>query len=188
MENENKNTETNMTEGAKETGATEKATEDQLREELEALKGKYAGLEADNKKLKDTNNKLSSENADWKKQSREKLSAEEKANAEREEQDAQTKQHIAELEREVKVSKSKQRYIEYGFDSKEAEDLSTKEIEGDMESILKAFKTKQDNEIKKAKEEWLNNPPSVKTGGKTTGKDEEMDDIEKAFNKGLGLR
>lgn len=183
MENENKNPQ--ATEGATENnGATEKEQQKSLQEQYEELQGKFKGLEADNKKLKETNDKLSSENANWKKQSREKLSAEEKANAERQEQDAQTKQHIADLEREVKIGKSKQRFIEFGFDSKEAENLSNMEIDGDMESILKAFKTKQEQAVKKAQEEWLNNQPQVKVGGKSANN--EMDDFEKAFNKGLG--
>lgn len=119
---------------------------------------------------KNKNDTLSSEIAENKRKEREKMSAEEKAAAERQEQwDAMVDQN-EQLNRKLKIRDFYDQYIERGFDKELAMASATAMVDGDSATVMsneKIFSDKREASLKASWEkEYSINPPSGNGAGK----------------------
>ena len=115
-------------------------------------------------KVKNANNKFSSEIAEYKRQIKAKMTDDEKKAAELEEKNKEREAHIAELERSVKVSENKAAYIAMGY----TEALSTKAAEAmadnNIEEVMNAQKEFNTEREKLIKAEMLKKTPTPPAG------------------------
>ena len=119
---------------------------------------------------KNKNDTLSSEIAENKRKEREKMSADEKAAAERQEQwDAMVNQNN-QLTRNLKIRDFYDQYIERGFDKELAMASATAMVDGDSATVMsneKIFSDKREAALKASWEkEYQINPPSGNGSGK----------------------
>lgn len=119
----------------------------------------------ENAKLKRTNDKLSSEAADYKRKWKDTLSTQEKASMEKAEAEAARDEHMKQLEREVAVFKSEKSFVLLGYNEEQAHNAAIAQYDHDTETLFKIQKEVQDGLIKKQQEEWLKTRPPVQTGG-----------------------
>lgn len=116
-------------------------------------------------KLKRTNDKLSSEAADYKRKWKDTLSTQEKASMEKAEAEAARDEHMKQLEREVAVFKSEKSFVLLGYSEEQAHNAAIAQYDHDTDTLFKIQKEVQDGLIKKQQEEWLKTRPPVQTGG-----------------------
>lgn len=116
-------------------------------------------------KLKRTNDKLSSEAADYKRKWKDTLSTQEKASMEKAEAEAARDEHMKQLEREVAVFKSEKSFVLLGYSEEQAHNAAVAQYDHDTDTLFKIQKEVQDGLIKKQQEEWLKTRPPVQTGG-----------------------
>lgn len=154
------------TETAKETTA-ETTTEVELSAE-EKLQQTMVELA----KLKKSFDKASSEASTYKKQLREKLSADEIAlqeNAEKEEK-------LNQLLKENTIAKLEKGFLTLGYSGELATKAATAQFENDVDELFKIQKEHQDSFAKKIEAEWLKNRPEANMGtgesGSTVTKEE----------------
>ena len=117
-------------------------------------------LTSNYEKVKNANNKMSSEIADYKRQLKAKMSEDEQKASEAKEHEDERK----ELEREVSVSKNKASFIGLGYTEEQAETASEAMADGDVESVLKVQKEFNENLEKAVKAEMLKNTPKPASG------------------------
>lgn len=119
-----------------------------VEEKLKALE-EIEDQQSEVDRYKAANNKLSAENADWKRKERERMSEEDKNKLDREEYERQTKETIDALNktidgyrRDANISASKSAYIGMGMDEKTAHKIAEMEVDGkleDVHSLMKGF-------------------------------------------------
>lgn len=93
------------------------------------------------KKLKESFDKVSSELAAKKKEERERMTAEERAEEERKAQLEAMQTELTELRRERAIDKATAKYLEVGFDAELAKSTAIAYVEGDHEAVF-------DNQLK----------------------------------------
>lgn len=114
---------------------------------------------------KDALDKATSEAASYKKQLREKMSAEEEK-AEREaEERAALQARVAELERERTISSYVSNYLAMGYDEGLAKSTAEALVAGDMETVFENQRTYVQNKEKALRAEMLKNTPRPAAGG-----------------------
>lgn len=133
-------------------------------------------------RLKAALSKANSEAADYKRQLRDKQTAEEKAEAERAEREAAREARIAELEAKERVSTYKSWAMDAGYDGATADLLATALPTGVSEDFFTALKTFNANQRKAADVSALNNQPGLSVGLPPSGSgksalDEKLDKI-----------
>lgn len=122
-------------------------------------------------KLKRTNDKLSSEAADYKRKWKDTLSVQEKASMEKAEAEAARDEHMKQLEREVAVFKSEKSFVLLGYSEEQAHNAAIAQFDHDTDTLFKIQKEVQDGLIKKQQEEWLKTRPQVQTGAGSEAED-----------------
>lgn len=119
---------------------------------------------------KNKNDTLSSEIAENKRKEREKMSAEEKAAAERQEQWDALQQSNKDLQRDLNIRGFYDQYIERGFDKDLAMASATAMFDGDSATVMsneKIFSDKREAALKTSWEKQYSiNPPAGNGGGK----------------------
>lgn len=100
-------------------------------------------------KLKKRLSEVNSESANYKRQLREKQSADEKAEADRAEAQAKMEQELKELRREKTVSDYRSRFIGLGYADDDATKNANALADGDIDSLFNNFKSHIEN-IKKS--------------------------------------
>ena len=116
-------------------------------------------LSAELKRLKDTNSKLSSENAEWKRKHREALSEEERKAQEVADRMKQLEEQNAALLRESGVAKHKAKFLGMGYDEVLATDAATAMVDGDMEKLFTYQQKHQEALEKKIRADALKGTP-----------------------------
>ena len=116
-------------------------------------------------KLKRTNDKLSSEAAEYKRKWKDTLSVQEKASMEKAEAEALREEHMKQLEKENAVFKSEKSFVLLGYGEEQAHNAAVAQYDHDTETLFKIQKEVQDALIKKQQEEWLKTRPPIQTGG-----------------------
>lgn len=135
--------------------------------ELEEL----ARLRAENAKLKNANDKLSSENGNLNKSLKAKLSAEEIEAEEKAKREAAQAEYVKTLERDRDLNIAAKRYMSMGMSEEMATETANYELDKDMESVSRNIKKNQERlvaeEVKKEQEKWIASRPqaNIGTGG-----------------------
>ena len=162
---ENKETIVNETE---EPTAEEQSvgTEETVNVDVAELKARIAKLER-------AKAKSDSEAADWKKKYRATQSAQEVAEAEREEAKAAVEQKMKEMERELTVNRLEKSYLGMGFTSDEAGRMAEAEADVDVESKMKILAEVDARKKKDYEAEWLKSRPQPSMGNG----DSDVDDL-----------
>ena len=149
---------------------------------LEEVEVALAGIEMPNDgsaeidKLKAALSKSNSEAADYKKQLREKMTADEiKAKEDAEKQEKLQSDYDA-LLKKVTISENKAQFLALGYEDALAEETAQAMADGDMAKVFANQKKHQEAVEKKIREDVLNDIPKP-TGG--SGKGMSMDDIMK---------
>lgn len=157
----------------------EKPQEKQAAEQPKDEKPDVQALMLEIAKLKRTNDKLSSEAADYKHKWKETLTAQEQASMEKAEAEAAREEHYKQLEKENAVFKFERNFAMLGYTEQQAHDAAIAQYDGDYETLNKLQREVQDATIKKAQEEWMKTRPPVQAG---SGSNEPEDLFLKGFN------
>lgn len=128
---------------------------------------------------KDTFDKTASELASLKKQLKDKMSEEERKEAERVQKEAEIMEELETLRKAQKIADMKSRYLGLGYDEKLAEDTAKAYAEGNIDAVFKNQKTFQENSKKAIEAELLANTPRPPASG--------GDDTPMTKEKFLGL-
>ena len=131
---------------------------------------------AEIERLKTALSKSNSEAADYKKQLREKMSAEEAKAKEEAEKVNELQSKYDALLRESNISKNKARLLALGYDDALATEVAEAMVEGDTDKVFAAQKKHLDVVEKKIREDALKGTPKP-TGG--SGKGKSAEDIMK---------
>lgn len=160
---ETKNTEVAVEETVTETG-TEKSVDEQLRE----LNEQNQQLMTELAKLKKTSDKNASEAAQYKRQYRESLTAQERASQEKAEKEAAFQAEYEQLKKENAINRYMRQYLDLGFSPELADKAARAKADGDEDVLLKALKEFNTASITAAKNEWLKSRPEINAGTQTT--------------------
>lgn len=120
---------------------------------LESLMAKIATLEADNAKLKNTNDKLCQSEGELRKQLRAKMTAEEQAKELEAQQKAEHEEYVSGLEKKIASIEATARYIDMGFDPEKAAATAAAELDGDKETVNANIKAMMAAKEKKMEQE-----------------------------------
>lgn len=115
-------------------------------------------------KTKKAMDKAAAEAANYKRQLSERLTADEKAAAEKAEQDAIREQEYQELKRENSINKIVKQFMGLGYDAVQAEKAATAQYDGDMETMFSVQKEVQTALLKAKEAEWINSRPPIQSG------------------------
>lgn len=143
-----------------------------LAEENAALKVQLA-------KMKKAMDKATSDTAKYKKQLREKQSAEEIALQEKAEKEAEREEAYQKLLKENTVTKYEKNFLALGYSEELATKAANAQYDGDTEELFKIQQDFQTNLLKQKEAEWAKSRPNPQAGNG------EGDDID-AFLKGFG--
>lgn len=130
---------------------------------------------------KNQHDKLSTELASMKKRERERMSEDEKREADRAAADAAKDEELKTLRREKALSSYKAQYLAQGYDAKLAEQAATGMVDGDTNAVFDAMNKYRDAMEKKLRTDILKDTPKPPSGDE--GK--ELSDAEK-FAKSIG--
>lgn len=151
------------TETAKETTAETTAEVELTAEE------KLQQLIMENAKLKKSFDKTSSEAAAYKKQLREKLSADEISLQEKAEKELEKEEKLNQLLKENTIAKLEKGFLTLGYSGELATKAATAQFENDTDELFKIQKEYQDSFAKKIEAEWLKNRPEANMGTGESG-------------------
>ena len=118
-----------------------------------------ADQSAELERLKNTNTKLSSENAEWKRKHREALSEEERKAQETADRMKQLEEQNAALLRESGVAKHKAKFLGMGYEEALASEAAVAMVDGDMEKLFTYQQKHQDALEKKIRADVLKGTP-----------------------------
>lgn len=131
---------------------------------VEELMTQLAKERAEKARLKNSFDEASSEAAKYKRQLREKQTAKEIEDEEKQKEAEAHKAYVAELENFKKKAEAKARWALLGM----SEDLATKaaeaEVKGDMDELASVQKKHQDALLKQKEKEWLKSRPDINAG------------------------
>lgn len=116
---------------------------------------------------KEAFDKASSEAAGYKKQLRDKLSEEEKAEADRKAEHEQIMKELETLRAEKIISEHKANFLSLGYDDKLAEEAAKALAKGDMTAVFAAQKAAQASAEQRLRAELLDSTPRPSTAGDT---------------------
>ena len=119
---------------------------------------------AEIERLKTALSKSNSEAADFKKQLREKMTADEIKAKEEAEKNEELQKNYDALLRKVTISEHKAKYLLLGYDDKLAEETATAITDGDFDKMFANQKKHQENSAKQIRQDVLNDVPDP-TGG-----------------------
>lgn len=127
-------------------------------------------------RLKAALSKSNSEAADYKKQLREKMTADELKEKEDAEKREKLQSDYDALLKKVTISENKAKFLALGYDDALAQETAVAMADGDFEKVFANQKKHQEAVEKKIREDVLNDTPKPTGGG---GKGMSMDDIMK---------
>ena len=146
-------------------------TQEEQKEEntpdVKELLQQIADLKSEINKNKRARDKALSEVGEYKKQLRAKMSADEQAEIERQEEEARQKEYVASLEKFKKEAEATARYALQGMSQEMAKQAAEAEIAGDMDLLADIQRQHAQKMVKDAQAEWLKNRPEINAGGGT---------------------
>lgn len=143
-----------------------------LAEENAALKVQLA-------KMKKAMDKATSDTAKYKKQLREKQTAEEAALQEKAEKEAEREEAFQKLLKENTVTKYEKNFVALGYSEELATKAANAQYDGDTEELFKIQQDFQSALLRQKEAEWAKSRPNPQAGN---GENDDMD----AFLKGFG--
>lgn len=132
-------------------------------QKLAALEGYEIEVE-DTTKIKESLNKASHDVAEYKRQLKEKMTEQERLEAERKEKDAEKDALLKSLLKEKDVSKYQAEFLKNGFDSELALKSAEALADGDFTTVFANLKIYTEGLSQKVKAEVLRNTPTPKGG------------------------
>ena len=138
-----------------------------------------ASLKVQLAKMKKAMDKATSDTAKYKKQLREKQSAEEIALQEKAEKEAEREEAYQKLLKENTVTKYEKNFLALGYSEELATKAANAQYDGDTEELFKIQQNFQTNLVKQKEAEWAKSRPDPQAGNG------EGDDVD-AFLKGFG--
>ena len=134
-----------------------------------ALNGKNIGvvdprLKTEYEKVKQANNKLASEAADFRKKYESKLTDDERAKEEQQKKDEEQAAKIKDLERKVLISDSKTSYLAQGYSDDLASEAAEAFADNDFAKLMEVQKKALEEHDKKLKADFLKQTPKPPGG------------------------
>lgn len=144
-----------------------------------SLAEQVAQLKVQNAKLKKANDKATSEAASYKKQLREKQTAEEIALQEKAEKEAKREEQFQKLLRENTITKFEKNFLTLGYPADLAAKAATAQCDNDTDELFSIQQTFIEEKEKTMKADWMKSMPNPPAGN--------SDDDEDAFLKGFNM-
>ncbi len=144
-----------------------------------SLAEQVAQLKVQNAKLKKANDKATSEAASYKKQLREKQTAEEIALQEKAEKEAEREEQFQKLLRENTITKFEKNFLALGYPADLAAKAATAQCDNDTDELFSIQQTFIEEKEKTMKADWMKSMPNPPAGN--------SDDDEDAFLKGFNM-
>ena len=136
---------------------------------VEQLMTELAKERAERAKLKNSLDEASSEAAKYKKQLREKQTAKEIEDEEKQKQAEAHKAYVAELEAFKKKAEAKSRYALQGMSEELATKAAEAEVKGDMDELASIQRKHTEILLKEKEKEWIKSRPEVSAGNGEDG-------------------
>ena len=156
--------------------------DDKKQPTVDELLAKLAMAEAEKSKLKSANDKLSKESAEYKRQQRASMSAEEQKNLEIEERMKELTERAERAEKENNHHKAVAAYKNLS-DTSVIETLVDAVADADHDAIAKIIEAEVSKAVKNAQSEWLKTRPSVNNGNGTLMTKDEILAIQDASER-----
>lgn len=115
-------------------------------------------------KVKRKADKFASENARLTKELRERMSVQEKADAEKAEKEAEREEQFNQLIRENNINKVEKNYLSMGFTADEAARMAVAEVDNDLETKMKIMSEADSRKKKEYEAEFIRTRPNVNVG------------------------
>ena len=144
-----------------------------------SLAEQVAQLKVQNAKLKKANDKATSETASYKKQLREKQTAEEIALQEKAEKEAEREEQFQKLLRENTITKFEKNFLALGYPADLAAKAAAAQCDNDTDELFSIQQTFIEEKEKTMKADWMKSMPNPPAGN--------SDDDEDAFLKGFNM-
>lgn len=144
-----------------------------------SLAEQVAQLKVQNAKLKKANDKATSESASYKKQLREKQTAEEIALQEKAEKEAEREEQFQKLLRENTITKFEKNFLALGYPADLAAKAAAAQCDNDTDELFSIQQTFIEEKEKTMKADWMKSMPNPPAGN--------SDDDEDAFLKGFNM-
>lgn len=144
-----------------------------------SLAEQVAQLKVQNAKLKKANDKATSEAASYKKQLREKQTAEEIALQEKAEKEAEREEQFQKLLRENTITKFEKNFLTLGYPADLAAKAAAAQCDNDTDELFDIQQTFIEEKEKTMKADWMKSMPNPPAGN--------SDDDEDAFLKGFNM-
>ena len=144
-----------------------------------SLAEQVAQLKVQNAKLKKANDKATSEAASYKKQLREKQTAEEIALQEKAEKEAEREEQFQKLLRENTITKFEKNFLALGYPADLAAKAAAAQCDNDTDELFDIQQTFIEEKEKTMKADWMKSMPNPPAGN--------SDDDEDAFLKGFNM-
>ena len=144
-----------------------------------SLAEQVAQLKVQNVKLKKANDKATSEAASYKKQLREKQTAEEIALQEKAEKEAEREEQFQKLLRENTITKFEKNFLALGYPADLAAKAAAAQCDNDTDELFSIQQTFIEEKEKTMKADWMKSMPNPPAGN--------SDDDEDAFLKGFNM-
>lgn len=165
--------------GGKSGEGSNKADPDDKGDDGVSLAEQVAQLKVQNAKLKKANDKATSEAASYKKQLREKQTAEEIALQEKAEKEAEREEQFQKLLRENTITKFEKNFLALGYPADLAAKAATAQCDNDTDELFSIQQTFIEEKEKTMKADWMKSMPNPPAGN--------SDDDEDAFLKGFNM-
>ena len=165
--------------GGKSGEGSNKADPDDEGDDGVSLAEQVAQLKVQNAKLKKANDKATSEAASYKKQLREKQTAEEIALQEKAEKEAEREEQFQKLLRENTITKFEKNFLVLGYPADLAAKAATAQCDNDTDELFSIQQTFIEEKEKTMKADWMKSMPNPPAGN--------SDDDEDAFLKGFNM-
>ena len=165
--------------GGKSGEGSNKADPDDEGDDGVSLAEQVAQLKVQNAKLKKANDKATSEAASYKKQLREKQTAEEIALQEKAEKEAEREEQFQKLLRENTITKFEKNFLALGYPADLAAKAAAAQCDNDTDELFDIQQTFIEEKEKTMKADWMKSMPNPPAGN--------SDDDEDAFLKGFNM-
>ena len=150
--------------GGKSGAGSNKADPDDEGDDGVSLAEQVAQLKVQNAKLKKANDKATSEAASYKKQLREKQTAEEIALQEKAEKEAEREEQFQKLLRENTITKFEKNFLALGYPADLAAKAATAQCDNDTDELFSIQQTFIEAKEKAMKADWMKSMPKPPAG------------------------
>lgn len=178
LENEGMETVNNTGNANPETNEPAKTEQDETKLTVEQLMAELSRERAEKAKLKNSLNDAAADAAKYKRQLREKMTAEEQIAEEKKKEAEEYAKYVKGLELFQRTTLAKDRYTVQGMPIDLATKAAQAEVDGDFDTLSQIQGKFSQSKIEAAKNEWIRTRPDMNIGNA----DEEEDPFLKGFN------